>query len=183
MPQTASPTGHSSLLDLPSELRLIIYELLFPLREVYVDVVAVGTESASPYVAVATEPHIATSGMALLTACKIINSETTPIFYDALTIIFMVSVWEPHDSYVQFLGGHNYLIHEHGDNLSFHRLWPIESFGAFKHLCRADIRIGLFRDRIGLFGDIGMEEEDGQRQQASVLPRLGEVVRCLNAAP
>lgn len=140
------------------------------------DVMDVGFEGSSPIVAAATEPHTASRGLSLLRACRLINREATPVFYGALTVRLMVGDWDPHDTQVSRVGDFHYLVRKaQTENSSIHRLWSIESVGAFKHLRQAEIRIGLFGGP--------QLQGDNPGQQASVPIRVGQVVRCLNAAP
>lgn len=84
-------TGPCYLLDLPPELRLLIYELLYPTRafQVYLDIVSVGTQTPPIDILMTKRlpPHHASlvwPGASLLSTCKRIKAEATTVCYESV---------------------------------------------------------------------------------------------------
>lgn len=86
-------SSYCHLLELPPELRLEIYDFLFPDEDLYaMDLISFNTREGTMYTLTAPRGQLRCMGKAtaLLSACREINGEATPVFYRSL--MFSIAV-------------------------------------------------------------------------------------------
>ena len=137
-----SLAGHCQLLDLPPELRLIIYEMLFTTAEMKFDITS--TAVGATYAFVADAGLLPLPGTTLLRTCKAISAEAIPVFYEGLTFYLTIDGHKPRD--IRSGSGHqeHYIYGRRSrGKRPRRRIWTLKSFSAFAHMRHAVVQPNL----------------------------------------